>query len=95
MRPGNAGGAQTKLGGKEEGAAARRGSSGGGEGLTFPSLVWAWDCSVTKGAELLESGWTVRGQGGEGQGPGAALRTPHAGVGKAEGRMERKERSRG
>lgn len=68
---------------KEEGAAARRGSWRVGEGLTFPSLVWAWDCSVTKGTELLESGWTVRGQGGEGQGPGAALRTPQVGVEKA------------
>lgn len=59
---------------KEEGAAAWSGSWRVGEGLTFSSLIWAWDRSVTEGAELLESGWTVRGQGGEGQGPSAALR---------------------
>lgn len=61
-----------------------------GEGLTLPSFIRAWDSPVAEGAELLEGSWKVKRVRGEGQGPGAALRTLQVGVGKAEERMERR-----
>ena len=63
LRLGNQGRAQTGLGRNAGGCGGLGGSRHVGKQLTFPGVIWAWDCPVAKGTQLLKGDWAPRGEG--------------------------------